>query len=93
VGGPTTRRRTGFYDGANRRTSLTLPNGVTTTYSYDSGSQLAGIGYQLGSNTLGNLAYTYDLPGQRANAGGSYATTGLPGTQTSATYNANNQLT
>jgi YD repeat-containing protein len=46
------------YDSANRRTSVTLPNGVRMEYSYDNGSDLTGIAYQNDATTLGNLTYT-----------------------------------
>jgi YD repeat-containing protein len=35
------------------------------SYSYDGASELTGIGYQLGQNSLGNLTYAYDLAGRR----------------------------
>ena len=35
----------GFYDNANRRTSLTLPNGVAVAYAYDGDSQVIGLTY------------------------------------------------
>ncbi len=47
----------------------------------------------LGSNTLGNLTYAYDLAGRRTVVGGSYARTGVPQAASPATYNVNNQLT
>jgi RHS repeat-associated protein len=81
------------YDNDSRRTSLTLPNGVTLNYGYDAASQLTGITYMLGSNTLGNLTYTYDLAGRRTGVGGSYARTNAPQVVSAATYNVNNQLT
>jgi RHS repeat-associated protein len=81
------------YDADNRRTSLTLPNGVVTTYSYDNASQLTGMTYTNASTALGNLAYSYDLNGRRTNAGGSYARTNLPNAVSATAYNANNQLT
>ena len=77
----------------NDRTSLTLPNGVTLNYGYDAASQLTAINYMLGSNTLGNLTYAYDLAGRRTVVGGSYARTGVPLAASPATYNVNNQLT
>src|SRR6266704_4371028 len=77
----------------NSRTSLTLPNGVSLNYGYDAGSQLTGITYMLGTNTLGNLTFAYDLAGRRTGVGGSYARTGTPQAASAATYNANNQLT
>jgi RHS repeat-associated protein len=81
------------YDNANRRTTLTLPNGVVTEYGYDAASQLTGLTYKLGGTTLGGLAYTYDAAGRRAVVGGTWARTGLPAAVNSATYNANNQQT
>jgi RHS repeat-associated protein len=81
------------FDNANRRSSLTLPNGIVVTYNYDNASELTGLTYTLGSNTLGNLTYSYDLVGRRTGVGGSLAQTGLPLGISSASYNANNQLT
>jgi len=81
------------YDSAGRRTSLTLPNAMTTTYAYDAASELTGLSYQLGATKLGDLGYEYDLVGRRTSVGGSFARTGLPTALGSATYNANNQLT
>ncbi len=81
------------YDAGDRRTSLTLPNGIVVSYAYDDASQLTGMTYSLGANTLGNLTYGYDLAGRRGPVGGSFARTGLPQAVTSASYNANNQLT
>ncbi len=81
------------YDSASWRTSLTLPNGVAMSYSYDNASQLTGINYTLGQNSLGNLAYTYDLAGRRTSEGGSYASTGLPQPVSLTAYDAANELT
>jgi RHS repeat-associated protein len=81
------------YDNANRRILLKLPNGVSTSYSYDNASELTGLTYKLGTTTLGNLTYAYDLDGRRISIGGTYASTGLPTAVASANYNADNQLT
>lgn len=81
------------YDNANRRTTLTLPNGIVVSYSYDNASQLIALGYVKGSTTLGNLTYAYDLNGRRANIGGSFAATNLPNSVSTTAYNTNNQLT
>jgi RHS repeat-associated protein len=81
------------YDNDSRRTSLTLPNGIVLGYGYDAASQPTGITYTLGSNTLGNLPYAYDLAGRRLGVGGSFARTGAPPTAPLASYNVNNQLT
>jgi YD repeat-containing protein len=80
------------YDMANRRTSLTLPNGVTMSYGYDSASQVSGIDYKIGSTTLGNLAYNYDLLGRRAGVGGSYMAAELPQPISVTGYDAANEL-
>lgn len=37
------------YDAASRRSTLTLPNGIVATYSYDVANQLTGISYANGS--------------------------------------------
>ncbi|MGA8367491.1 MAG: RHS repeat-associated core domain-containing protein [Candidatus Acidiferrales bacterium] len=81
------------YDSASRRTSLTLPNGVAMSYSYDNASQLTGINYTPGQNSLGNLAYTYDLAGRRTSEGGSYAAANLPQPVSLTAYDAANELT
>jgi len=66
------------YDNGSRRATLTLPNGVVMTYSYDQASELSGITYKVGTTTLGDLSYMYDSDGRRATMGGSLAQTGLP---------------
>ncbi len=43
------------YDNANRRTTLTLPNGVKVSYTYDLASRVTGLTYAMGSRQLGNL--------------------------------------
>ncbi|MBI4378661.1 MAG: RHS repeat protein, partial [Nitrospinae bacterium] len=63
------------YDTAGRRTKLTYPNGVTTTYSYDKFSRLTNLltqnpfpaGFKQGSRlqTLDSYTYTHDKVGDR----------------------------
>ncbi|MCI0620714.1 MAG: RHS repeat-associated core domain-containing protein, partial [Acidobacteria bacterium] len=74
-----------------RRTTQTLPNNVTVTYSYDNASQLQEIVYKRALTTLGNVIYEYDAAGNRTKIGGSWARTGLPDPLASASYNAANQ--
>ena len=81
------------YDSDGRRTAMTLPNGISATYAYDAASQLAGIVYQGAAMAPADLEYGYDLAGRRISVGGSLASTQLPTAVSSATYNANNQLT
>jgi RHS repeat-associated protein len=71
---------------------LTLPNGVTVEYGYDAASQITGLTYKLGSTTLGDLTYSYDLAGNRTSVGGSWARTGLPTALASVSYDAANQI-
>ena len=80
------------YDNANRRGTLTLPNGITASYSYDIDSHLTGISYSLGGNAIGDLTYAYDSLGHRVGMGGSLATMNPPQPVTSATYDAANEL-
>jgi YD repeat-containing protein len=46
------------YDAVNRRSTLTMSNGVNMSYTYDNDSRLTGITYKFNTNTLGNLTYT-----------------------------------
>jgi YD repeat-containing protein len=57
----------------DRRTTLTLPNGSLTTYSYDAVGQVTEIQYSSSSSTVGNLTYTYDAAGRPIGMGGSLA--------------------
>src|SRR5207247_4602084 len=59
-------------DPAGRRSTLTLPNGITTSYSYDNASQLTGLSYQLGATELGDLVYEFDLAGRRWSTSGGF---------------------
>ena len=80
------------YDHADRRTSLTLPNGIVVEYGYDDSSRLTGLTYKQSGSTIGTLTYAYDANGQRTSAGGTYARTGLPAALASATYDHANQI-
>jgi RHS repeat-associated protein len=79
------------YDAANRRTALTLPNGISTEYGYDAASRMTSLKYKLGATTLGDLQYIYDAAGNRVQAAGSWARTGLPQPVAAAIHNATNQ--
>jgi len=83
------------YDIANRRTSLTLPNGIVVEYGYDAASRVTSVTYkQNGTTAIGDLTYEYDKAGNRTKIGGSWARTGMPEPLTSTSYDANNrQLT
>src|SRR5579864_9097954 len=75
-----------------RRSTLTLPNGIVATYSYDNDSHLTGISYALNSNPVGVLNYGYDALGMRTSVSGSMARTGLPQPVPSASYDGGNEL-
>lgn len=92
------------YDAANRRTLLVLPDGGSASYGYDAASELTVLTDKPGGSlspctagtgtALGTLAYTYDDAGRRASAAGvNLVKSVLPGAVTTATYNADNQLT
>jgi YD repeat-containing protein len=81
------------YDGAGRRATLTLPNGVAVEYGYNRSSQVTSLKYKKDATLLGDLSYEHDKAGRGIKVGGSYSRTGLPAAFTSATYNAANQLT
>jgi len=81
------------YDAASRVTTQTLHNGVVTEYGYDDASRLTSLTYKKGANVLGNLVYAYDSAGRRARVGGSLASTGLPQTLTTTSYNSANHQT
>ncbi|MGO9265479.1 MAG: RHS repeat-associated core domain-containing protein [Candidatus Binataceae bacterium] len=87
------------YDSSNRRTCLTLPNGVIATYGYDADSRLISMTYGTGGNcasapsNLGTLTYAYDADGRRTAKGGTLATGGLPAAVAGTSYNADNEQT
>ena len=66
------------YDNADRRTLLTLPNGVTQAYGYDRDSEVTSLIYNHGSTNLGSLTYTYDLDGRQNTVSGSLGAVSTP---------------
>ncbi len=81
------------YDHADRRTSLTLPNGVTVGYSVDNDSRITGLTYSAGNTQLGNLTYGYDADGRVTSKNGTLAAIGLLSAVNGDTFNANNGMT
>jgi RHS repeat-associated protein len=81
------------YDDADRRASLTLPNGNSVVYSYNAASELISLTYKQGTIVIGDLAYTYDATGNRIKMGGSFSRSAIPPALASTSYNANNQQT
>ncbi len=86
------------YDNANRRTCLTLPNGVIASYGYDSDSRVTSLTYGTGGScssppsNLGNLSYSYDTDGRMTAKTGSLASTGMPSAVSGNTFNADNAM-
>jgi len=78
---------------ADRRTALTLPNGVTLAYSYDQDSRVTGMTWTSGTTQVGNLFYSYDADGRVTAKSGSFAQTNLPQAVTGNSFNAANEMT
>ena len=53
------------YDNANRRTQLTYPNGIATTYVYDTLSRLTRLKADLGATAITDFQYLHDAVGNR----------------------------
>jgi YD repeat-containing protein len=81
------------YDNAERRTSLTLPNGVTVAYGVDKDSQITGLTYSAGSLQLGEMNYGYDADGRVISKGGTLAEFSLPNSVNGNAFNADNGMT
>ena len=52
-------------DNAGRRTSLTYPNGVVTSYGYDNANRLLSIDHIKTPSTIEALTYLNDAAGNR----------------------------
>ena len=72
------------YDALDRRTGMTLPNGVSAAYSYDAAGRLTDMKYSKGSAVLRDLVYGYDEINRRT----SYAGNTAPEPQETATNTA-----
>jgi len=82
------------YDAAGRRTSVTLPNLIKASCTYDNASQVVGIVYtKPDASLLGDLRYSYDSAGRRIAISGSLARVSLPPAVSPAVYDQANRLT
>lgn len=81
------------YDAGLRVAAITLPGAIKRVNRYDPASNLTGITYTAGTKTIGTLGYAYTLDGQVSAVTGSLASVSMPPPVTSATYNADNELT
>jgi RHS repeat-associated protein len=53
------------YDNGNRRTSMTYPNGINTSYTYDTLNRLTRLKADLGATAVTDFQYVYDAAGNR----------------------------
>ena len=82
------------YDDAGRRTGLTYPNGVVTSYGYDNANRLLSINHVKTPTTIEALTYQNDAAGNRikltrANAAASL----IPQAVTNTAFDAANEQT
>jgi YD repeat-containing protein len=97
-----------LYDDANRKTTLTLANGLATVSTYDAAGSLVSVLQSSGSQTLGEAKYFYDADGRLRrtqeptgisthvlydDAGRKIADIDGTGSLTEYRYDANNNLT
>lgn len=79
------------YDATGRRTQLTLPNEVTTAYTYDPASRLQQILHQKAGNPLENIQYQYDATRNRTNYSRTQPHASIP-SEFNATFDAANRM-
>jgi YD repeat-containing protein len=72
---------------------MTLPNGISTAYSYDAAGRLTGMKYSKGSQVLRDLTYGYDEINRRTAYSGNTAPAPRDTATDTATVNALNQYT
>jgi len=80
------------YDELGRRISLSLPNGITTTYNYDNGSNLLEILHKNPAQILEQLVYNYDQNGNRTSMDRVNVPVKLPNPANNIAYNSANQM-
>lgn len=81
------------YDTADRRSSLTLPNGLVLSYSYDNSNAVTGMSYSLAGTSVAGLSYSYDSAGRVASRSGTLDTLLTPAQVGASSYDAGNRLT
>ena len=59
---PGNRTVTFGYDSDGNRTTITRPNGVSTTTAYDAAGQISSIDHTKAGSTLKNFIYTMTTP-------------------------------
>jgi RHS repeat-associated protein len=72
---------------------MTLPNGISTAYSYDAAGRLTGMKYSKGSTVLRDLVYGYDEINRRTSYSGNTAPEPQETATNTATVDASNRYT
>ncbi len=81
------------YDDIGRRTSLALPNGVTTNYTYDNASHLLNLQNVNSANQiLESLTYQYDAVGNRTSMTRPSVTLPMPNAASNTSYSNSNEM-
>jgi RHS repeat-associated protein len=81
------------WDDLSRLSTVTLPDGIKDTNTYDAANDLTAQSFKKGSSTVGAVDYSYTPDNQISSESGSLASATLPAAVTSNTYNADNELT
>jgi RHS repeat-associated protein len=81
------------YDTSLRLTSVSLPDSIKRTTTYDAASDPTALTFKHGTTTVGTVNYAYTPDGQISSESGTLAGASLPAAVTSNAYNADNELT
>ena len=81
----------GYLDGADLKSSLAYPNGLTASWTYDANSQLLQVCNASPTNTISQYDYTYDAAGRRVQMTRSGSAMSEPRTDVYG-YNARSEL-
>ena len=83
-----------YLQGSDLKSSLTYPNGLTASWTYDANNQLLQVRNATPTNIISQFDYTYDAAGRRVSIAKSGTAFGdLSGSIDSYTYNARSELT
>ena len=83
-----------YLPGSDLKSSLSYPNGLTASWSYDANNQLLQVRNATPTNVISQFDYTYDAAGRRtaiAKSGSAFGD--LSGSVDTYTYNARSELT
>ncbi|KAF0248078.1 MAG: YD repeat-containing protein, partial [bacterium] len=81
------------YDILSRRNSLSFPNGVITTYSYDENNRLVKLKHQKETNpAIEHFQYSYNAESEMIGINSLFSTLLLPSTQNNAIADSTNRI-